>query len=118
MAFLTIAGIAVPVAQDGFKRLPVEVGGSQSRAYAGNLRSTERWQKYAWSVTTGLMKTADTTTLETAIANGAVVSCSGDALNNVATNCVVTMSDKTAAPAISNDGFKHMWALTLTLRQV
>lgn len=117
MAFLVIAGITVPVAVDQFKRLPLETVGTQTRAYAGNLRSTQRWTKRAWSLTTGLMLTADTTTLEAAIANGAVVGCSGDALG-AAINCVATIGEKVNVSTAASDGLTFMWTLALTLREV
>jgi hypothetical protein len=116
MAFLTIASIVVPVADGSFKANPREMNGSQSRAYAGNLRSTVRWTKRSWSLTTGLMLSADVVTLENAIIAGTAVSCAGDALGGTV-SCVVTLGDEPVISTASNDGLTFMRTMALTLRE-
>jgi hypothetical protein len=115
--FLTIATIPVLVAECSFKENPLEQNGSASRAYAGNLRSTIRWEKRSWQVTTLPMLTADANTLKAAIALGAVVACAGNALGSTI-NCIVTVGDQTEIAAHAGDGLNFMRVLTLNLRQV
>lgn len=80
MPFLTIAGITVRVAVSGaVENDPFRVG-AESRAFAGNLRSTVQEEKSQWTFTTALYTQANLDTLRAAIAEDAQVTCAGDAL--------------------------------------
>jgi hypothetical protein len=92
MAFLTVAGITVPVSITSASEKAKETIGGDSRAYAGSLRSTVRAEKRNWQFTTSTLSTVDDATLVAAVANGAFVTCNGDALGGAVT-CRVTISD-------------------------
>ena len=113
MAFLIIAGLTIPVAPDGATKKAIESGGSDSRAYAGNLRSTTRWERNQWQFTTKHLSESDASAIETALAGGPFVSCSGDALGTTVT-CRVTVGDGPYRQ--TSGGFRR--SLVLTLRQV
>lgn len=115
--FMTIAGIPVLCAEETFKENPREQGGSLTRAYAGNLRSTVRWEKRSWQVTTLPYLTADATTLKAAIALGAIVACAGNAFG-ATVNCVVTVGDQTERALHAGDALGFMLAMVLDLREV
>lgn len=117
MSFLVIAGITVPVAEGSFKEAEREKGGSQTRAFAGNLRSTERWNKRVWNLTTALMLDADCSTLKSAVQLGVVVTCSGDALGG-SVSCVATIGETDNTSTATTDGKGFMRTLALTLREV
>ena len=93
MAFLTVAGIALEVQLAGAGRPENLYIGSKSRAFAGNLRSSIRAEKRAWSFTTPPMTTADVTTLRAAIANGAFVPVGGTLIGADTTGTVVIASE-------------------------
>jgi hypothetical protein len=92
MAFLTIAGVTVPVSISGAAEKQKETVGSDSRAYAGNLRSTVRAEKRNWQFTTKTLSTVDDAALVAAVAGGVFVTCAGDALG-VSVTCRVTVTD-------------------------
>lgn len=117
-AFLTIGAITVLVADGTFKENPLEQNGSMSRAYAGNLRSTVRWEKRSWQVTTLPMLVASANTLKAAVALGTAVSCAGNALG-ATISCIVTLGEQTEVAAQgTGDGLGFMLVLTLNIRQV
>lgn len=115
MSFLSVAGIAISVTLDGASEKAPETIGSDSRAYAGGLRSTERAQKRNWTFTTKGLTTASAEAIRTACANGAIVACVGDGVGDgVSTyNCRVTLGD---GPYIKIRG-GHRRVLQLNLRQ-
>lgn len=113
MPFLVIAGITVPVAPDGAAVLPLERVGSSARAFDGSLRSSVRLEKRGWRFRTPLRSVETWTALEAAVAEGAEVLCSGDAIGDGAT-CEVTVGDAELVPVAG--GFRK--ALTLVLREV
>ena len=80
MPFLVIAGITVEVMSDGAAEDEPEIGGEDVYAMAGNIRTIESWSKRKWNFTTGYMTQAQYNTLRAAVAGGAHVNCSGDAL--------------------------------------
>lgn len=91
MAFLTIAGITVRVSVGAaVENDPVRIG-AESRAFAGNLRSTVQDEKRQWTFTTALYTQANLDTLRAAIAEDAQVACAGDALG-AAFTCRVRMT--------------------------
>jgi hypothetical protein len=114
---LVIAGIALVVSAQGPAQKASERIGSTSRTYNGKLRSTIRAEKRVWGFTTGLMLTADAAALEAAVALGAHVSCSGDALNTTVT-CEVEIGDRSYVAVPAADALGYMRQLALTLREV
>lgn len=113
MAYLVVAGITVPVATGGATKKALEEGGTDSRAYSGGLRSTVRWEKRNYQFTTTGLLDADAVAIETAVAGGAFVTCSGDALGGSA-SYRVTLGD---GPYVKVMGaFRR--TLVLTLRAV
>lgn len=115
-AFLVIAGLTVPVAEgSAVKRL--ERDGVNERAFGGMLRWTGTYEKRAWAVVTGLMLDADATAVETAIALGAQVACSGNALGGTVT-CAVEQGDIAYVTTATVDGLGFMRTLSLLLREV
>lgn len=113
MPFLVIDGLTVPVSPSGATVLPPERIGSSARAFDGSLRTTVRFEKRGWRFRTPPRPVADWADLEAAIAFGAYVPCSGDALGATVT-CEVTLADAELIPVPG--GFRK--ALTLTLREV
>ncbi|MBA3853329.1 MAG: hypothetical protein C0503_02880 [Gemmatimonas sp.] len=113
MPFLVIDGITVPVSTSGAQVLPPERIGSSARTFDGSLRTTIRFEKRGWKFRTPPRPVADWSALEAAVAFGAFVDCSGDALGGTVT-CEVTVSDADLIPVPG--GFRK--ALTLTLREI
>lgn len=113
MPFLTIASVNVPVGVQGARETEPELIGSDSRAFAGNLRTTVRAEKRGWEVTTTPITEAELTTLRAAIANGAHVSVTGDAIGATVT-CRVRL---TGASYVAVRG-AHRRVATLVLREV
>lgn len=112
MAFLIVAGVTVHATTAGganLKKATVRIG-SSSRAFAGSLRTTVRAEKRVWQFTTTWMSDANAATLEAAVALGAHVSCSGDALGG-SVNCQVTLGD--GAYLSVPGGFMRQLVLTL-----
>ncbi len=114
MAFLVVAGITVHVMTSGASRKAVERIGSSTRAFAGNLRTTVRVEKRAWQFTTKWLSNTDAAAIETAVALGAHVACSGDALGGSIT-CEVTVGD---GPYLPKSGGTFRRQVVLTLREV
>ena len=116
MSYLVVAGIVVPVSPSGGSEEEQDVIGSDSRAYAGNLRSTVNAEYRNWEFTTKPLSIADDEALRTACALGAHVVCSGTALGNGATNytCRLTLGKATHVKVAGG----HKRIRTLRLRQV
>jgi len=123
MSLFTINGTTVPIdnTSGAVKKAP-EQGGSDSRAYAGNLRSTRRWQKRVWQITTMPIEDALATTIEGLIALGAVVTCGGTALTGSGGGTILCICAYTDSPAYLNqdtgDGLGFQRQLTITVREV
>lgn len=90
MAYLNIAGIStIPVVKgEGVGEEP-ERGGADVRAFAGNLRSTVRWEKRQWTVTTVALSAAAAAALRAAIV-ARPVNVSGDITAGATVPCIVT----------------------------
>jgi len=116
MSFLVIAGQTVPV-MEGQTAERVERFGQESPAFAGNLRSSIRVEKRRWSVTSGLLTQAELATLKAAVALGAHVTCSGDAMGGSVT-CAVEVGDAGFVTVATDDGLNFMRSVALTLREV
>lgn len=116
-AYLAISTVtSVPVGEgQAVKR--IERIGFSSRAYAGGLRSSVRAEKRTWQVTTGLMTDAEINTLIAAVALGAQVTCSGNALGGSVT-CEVEVGDDAHINVATTDGLGFLHAVVLTLREV
>ena len=113
MPFLTIASINIPVANnEATKKAPERIGKSM-RMFNGSLRTTVRYEKRGWSVTTKLLPESTAASIETAVANGAFVSCSGDMLGGSVT-CEVTVADS----PYEQTGATVKRRLTLLLKEV
>lgn len=115
-AFLAIAGLSVPVLE-GQAAERIDWRGESYRAFAGNRRAMVRADKLAWQVTTGLMTLTEATTLKTAVASAAHVSCVGIGLPGPVV-CEVTVGDGAYLNTSSSDGSGLLRSLILTLRQV
>lgn len=114
MAFLTIAGIDVPVESSA---KAIERIGTSERAFAGNLRSAVRAEKRAWTVVTTLLLNADAAAIEAAVDFAEHVTCSGDILGGSVT-CEATVVDSQYASFHGGDGLGFMRALQLLVREV
>ena len=114
MAFLVVGGVTVHVATSGATKKAIERIGSSTRAFAGNLRTTVRAEKRAWQFTTHWLTNTDAAALETAVALGAHVVCSGDALGGSIT-CEGTLGD---GPYLPKAGATFRRQVVLTLREV
>lgn len=115
MAFLTIGGVDVPVLEGRAVEQTERVGVSV-RTVAGNLRSAYHSEHRVWQVTTGLMLSADITTIQNAGALGAHVSCTGDLLGETVT-CELTFGDKVTVNVEGGDGTHAMYSMQITLRE-
>ena len=113
MPFLVIDGLTVPVSTSGAQVLAPERIGSSARTFDGSLRTTVRFEKRGWRFRTPSRPVADWADLEAAVAFGAFVECSGDAIGGTVT-CEVTVSDADLVPVAG--GFRK--SLTLTLREI
>jgi hypothetical protein len=113
MAFVTIAGIDLPITRDGVTELAPEQGGTKSRTWNGGRRSTIRWEKRVWQMQTTMMLPATIDTFRTAIALGAQVVMTGLIVNgtNVTVECEVAES-----PFITASGAPNNYWRVLTLR--
>lgn len=115
MSALVIASITVPVGRGGAVKKPPERIGTASRAYSGALRTTFRAQKRNWQITTNLLSDSDANAIETAIALGAAVSCSGDILGGTI-SCEVEVTSDGAYTPLHGGTFRRV--LVLLLREV
>ena len=114
MAFLVIDGITIPVSPTGGSTKTPTTIGSDSRAYAGNLRSTVRATKRSWQFTTKGLPEATALAIENAVNGGDFVDCSGDAFGGFTISCRVTTGDG-SYQAIKGG---HRRILVLTLVEV
>jgi hypothetical protein len=111
--FLVVDGITVPVAHPQATKGTPERGGSTTRMYDGTLRSTVRYVKHTWTVTTKLLDPTDAAALEAISDDADFVDCSGDLLGGTVSCDVIVTS---VAHQHTPQGLRR--ALTLTLRQV
>lgn len=118
MAFLTIAGVTVSV-EEAAGGIP-EFGGEATRAFAMNLRNSRRLQKRVWSFKTIGLDSPTGTALELLIGAGSILSCSGDALRGIPTNCLVTINvpKNIALGNTAGDGNNFQWQYDLQLQEV
>lgn len=116
MSFLTVSAIEIPIQATGADQdEPLRIG-EQVPAFSGRLRSSVRAVKRRWSFTTGPMTAAEVTTLESAIALDAEVTCAGDALGGSVT-CQVRITRKSYLQD-SSQASDFSWILTLQLAEV
>lgn len=117
MAYLTLNGsFTVPVKRDSAKQSTPDVGGETFRAFAGNLRSTRRWVKRQWDMTTIPMTFTDIASLLAIIgtpAGGNYVTCNGTFNNNVAVTCQVVITGRDDARE-SNTTIRQRLTLVVT----
>jgi hypothetical protein len=100
MAFLTLGGTTYQVIDDGNvgENPTAHVIGQEDRAFDGTLRSTVRGEKREWGPFRLLdsggdyMTEAEYQTLRAAVAGGAFLTCSGDALNGASVSCRVRIT--------------------------
>jgi hypothetical protein len=116
--FLNIGSFTnVPVAFDSASRGAVERLGFGGRAYGGNYRTAVKVEKRSWKFRTDWMLDATAVTLEGVLANGAVVSCSGDFIG-ATVNCIGLVGEGPILNAGTTDGKGFMRALNITLIEV
>lgn len=113
MAFLTIAGVTYEVERQGAREGTPERIGEEIRAFAGNLLSTVRAEKRVWDYRVPLLSTSARNTLRTAIANGVIVSVSGEQVG-AAKDCVVSVEDETP----TQEAGTYEYSLRLRIREV
>lgn len=112
MAFLTVAGITVEVDSAGADEQEAEIGGEDVYSEAGNLRVMESWTKRKWNFATGWLSQANYNTLKAAVAGGAIVACTGDALDGATVYCRVRFG---GGPFIDIAGISFQRQARLTL---
>ena len=78
MAFLTVAGVDIPVAADGASFGERHRVGSLSRAYDGTMRTTIRATKIIFKVRTTLIDDAKLAAIRSAVLMGARLAITGD----------------------------------------
>jgi hypothetical protein len=115
VAFLTIAGTEYEVLTTSATRRAPERGGARVRAFAGNTRSTARYEKRVWAFTLRDMPLATFETLVAAVALDAVVACAGDAIGAAAVNCIVDIGE---TQYVDNAGVTFAMRPTVTLTEV
>lgn len=77
MAFLTVAGVTVPVSVNQFTSKRIEVGTTE-RAFDGTMRSSIRARKNEWSIVTAMMPAADAESLISTLEGTPPLSAAGD----------------------------------------
>jgi hypothetical protein len=115
--FLVIAGLPVLIAEGQVVERVERAGVSDRTWNDGTLITDVLWEKREWAMTTSLMTQADVDTLRAAVALGAHVTCSGNALGGSVT-CQVDVGDAGYINVVSGDGKGFLRALALTLREV
>lgn len=110
MAELTLDSIDLELAQDA-EGDPVLIG-EQSRAYAGNLRSSIRGQKRVWSAMTGYLDTTDKEALLAAVYGETHITGSGDLLGGSLTVSVKATAQKVAGIS------PVLWSVALAIQEV
>lgn len=92
MAFLNIGAVsAIPGVTPNAAQSEPERGGEDVRAFAGNLRSTVRWQKRQWTYETIWLSAAAADAIIAAIATRPV-NVSGDITGGSTVSCIVTFT--------------------------
>jgi hypothetical protein len=118
VAYLTISAFDVPVNREASRMTVGDIGGASVRAFAGNLRSTRRWVKRQWEMTTIPMLFSDIAALVAIIGSpqgGNFVSCTGTFNNNVAVTCEVSITGREDVK-VSNTVIRQR--LTLAVKEV
>jgi hypothetical protein len=110
MAFLTVAGIPLEVQVTGGKRAENFYVGAASRAFAGNMRSSVRAEKGAWTFITPPMTPAAVTALRAAIVNGAFVAVGG-VLVGADKTCTVAITDEEFMPTVDAATYQSILSL-------
>lgn len=100
---ITIAGTTIDL-QEGGEGEPISIG-EQSRAFAGNLRSSVRGEKRTFSGVSAPTLEATWDTLRAAVAQGAQIAVSGPTLSGDSITASVKMSAK-AIPGLP--GFMYI----------
>lgn len=104
MPFLTVGGVTVPVALDGFQEADVREIGDRVAAFDGTLRSTVRDRKQRWKIATRWLSSAEYTSVRGALEASAPVSCAGDALGTTV-SCAIRITGASAVPV--SGGFRR-----------
>lgn len=117
MAFLTIAGI--DIACEKFSKGAPRLVGTAEPAFAGNLRNGIRATKRTWN---GKSIALDTTTYANflaAIANGAIVTVTGDALQGASVSCqVFEQGADTSTTGTLTAGYNFLWNVSFNIAEV
>jgi hypothetical protein len=121
MAFLTIAGLTVPIQAGSFSEKTPAYRGESVRAFDHTLLSGQDGRKRQWAGTTVPIAPADAEALRDAVKNGAHVACTGAALRGLTYTCEVTIESAAfdlGIPDGAGGWTSHSEALTLTLVEV
>lgn len=113
MPFLQIDGETYEVERQGARESAPERIGEEVRAFAGNLLSTVRAEKRTWEYRVPFLSASDRDSLRTAIANGTVVSVSGEQVGS-AVDCVVSVEEEVP----SQEAGAYEYNLRLRIREV
>lgn len=112
MATLVVGSTTIPLAQDGLS-VTYEETGSRVRMFDASMVETVRARKQILACRTSLVSRATAETFRSALLASPPISCSGDAFNNVTTNCFAKV--ESLAPVQTTSGLK--WRLAFTLSE-
>jgi hypothetical protein len=106
--------IVLQIAGDGAAKRTVEIGGGKFRAFDGSLRATVTTEKFEWELRTAPLDEEDATAIEALLANGNVVTLSGDIVGVNEFDIMGTVLDSALVP----HKLVHKRQMRLLLQQV
>lgn len=109
----TIAGVTYDVLTQGATEMAPRKIGQRRETWNGGFRSGEIAYKKRWSLPLAPILEATYQTLKTNTLYSAIVSCTGDFTNNVATNCVVDIVSATFYRPSTGTGMYRMVTLDI-----
>lgn len=124
MSFFIVNGFIVPEATipvvEGGAEERIEWGGSDTRAFAGNLLTETRWEASQWTITTGFLTNEESDTLRRACAYGREVTCSGTLIDRDGgeLTCVIRLEAGAFITTAADDGTNVLRSWTLVVREV
>lgn len=110
MATLVVGGTEIPLAQDGLGEMIDEVG-ERVRMFDGSMLEAVRVRKQVLDCHTTLVSRATAEGFRAALLASPPISCTGDAFNDVATDCFAQV--KSLSPVKTRSGV--LWRLAFML---
>ncbi|HEX6025720.1 MAG TPA: hypothetical protein VFZ00_27255 [Solirubrobacter sp.] len=110
MPTLVVGGTEIPLAQDGLSETPEEIG-ERVRMFDASMLEAIRARKTTRDCLTTLVPRATAESYRAALLASPPISCTGDAFNNVPTNCFAKV--KALTPVKTQSGLR--WRLAFTL---